>query len=217
MRRITGLVLLVLVALAAPAQAQTPTPTSAVAIELDPGPAGIPLGGSHDMPFQVKLTLSNIVCTQAAMATVALAVADKPSPLNGVKGTAPATVTFTIPQGNYGVASSPFEETADAALMINVTSESLPNHEHTFEVTGTFEGTLTGCQGAGPIPRAEGSAEHQIKTGPAPAQGAARGATQTQGTGTSGDGGSKDAPGLEAPILLAMAIGLVALRRRFHG
>lgn len=219
MRRLTGLALLALLALAVPTQAQAPTPTAAVAVDLDPGPAGIPLGATHEIPFQVRLTLSNIVCTQAATATVALAVADKPSPLNGVTGTVPPTVAFTVPQGNYGVlpVSAPFDETAEATLTISVTNASLPDHQHTFAVTGTFDGTLSGCQGAAAVPPAEGSAEHQIQTGPARAQGAARGATQTQGTASSGgDGGGKGIPGLEAPVLIALALGLVAMRRRFQ-
>lgn len=217
MRR-TILVLLVLVALAVPTQAQAPTPTSEIVVDLEPGPAGIPLGASHEIPFQVQLTLSNIACTQAATATVTLAVADKPSPLNGVKGTVPATLTFSVPQGNYGIlpVSAPFEQTVDATLAINVTTEALANHEHTFQVTGNFDGSLSGCQSAGPIPAAEGSAEHQIKTGPAAAQGAARGASQSQSQTTGSGGGSKDAPGPELPLIL-LAVGLIALRGRRHG
>lgn len=214
MRR-TVLVLLALLALAMPTQAQAPTPTSEIVVDLEPGPAGIPLGASHEIPFQVQLTLSNIACTQAATATVTLSVADKPSPLNGVKGTVPATLTFSVPQGNYGIlpVSAPFEQTVDAILAINVTTEALANHEHAFQVTGEFDGSLSGCQGAGPIPGAEGSAEHQIKTGPPLAQGAARGATQST-TNTGSSGGGRSAPGLGLPALVAVAAALVALRRR---
>ena len=205
---------------ALPAQAQGVTPTSSVALDLDPGPVSIPLGASHEIPFQVKLTLSNLACTQAATATVTLSVKDKPSPLNGVKGMAPATLTFNVPQGNYlsGVpASSPYEQRADATLSINVTTEALANHEHAFEVTGKFDGTLSGCQGAGTIPSAEGSAEHQIKTGPAAAQGAALGATNSQTSPPPSSDGSKGAPGLGAPGLVLLAIVLAALRGRRPG
>lgn len=216
MRRFAPVVL-ALLALAVPAQAQAPTPMSQVAVDLDPGPAGIPLGASHQIPFSVKLTLSNIACTAPATATVSLSVADKPSPLNGVKGTVPATVTFNVPQGSYVTpVGQVYEGTADAILSINVTAEALADHEHAFQVTGKFDGSLGGCQGAGPIPSAEGSAEHQIKTGPPAAQGTARGASQSQGQTSNGGGDSKGAPGPEIPLIL-LAIGLVALRGRRHG
>lgn len=219
MHRIAALAMLALLAAALPTQAQAPTPTSAVAITLDPGPAGIPLGMTHEIPFQVKLTLSNLACTQAATATVALSVTDRPSPLNGVKATAPATVAFTVPQGNYGVlpVSAPYEQTVDATLSISVAAEALPDHDHAFDVKGSFDGAVSGCQGAGPTPPAEGSALHQIKTGPAAAQGTARGATQSQGpsgAGAGADGGSKGAPGPGTPALAVLAMAVAAWRRR---
>jgi hypothetical protein len=199
---------------ASPVLAQAPTPASSVEVALDPGPVGIPLGGSHAFPFQVTLGFSNVVCTQLTSATVSLSIKDLPSPLNGVTGAVPATLTFDVPQGNYaaGVPGlSPYEQTLDAELSINVSATALADHEHTFEVTANFDGTVTGCQGLSAMPSAEGKGEHQIKTGPASAAGStARGATQTQSAPT---GDSKDAPG---PGALLIALALVVLARRLR-
>ena len=216
MLRLLATVLLAVFVAAVPVQAQSVTPTSSIAVGLNPGPVGIPLGGGHEFPFQVTLTLANIVCTQPATAAVALSIKDLPSPLNGVKATVPATLTFDVPQGNYatGVPGlSPYEESLDATLSINVTAEALPNHEHTFEVTASFDGTLQGCQAGSAIPSAEGTGEHKIKTGPASAAGSqARGATQTpSSSGT--DAGGKDAPALPA-LALAVAVLVAAVARR---
>ncbi len=196
---------------ALPAQAQGVAPTSVVEIDVDPGPAGIPLGMSHDIPFQVTLELSNIVCPQAATATVTLAIKDLPSPLRGVQGNVPATLAFEVPM-SASIAGSAYQQTMDATLSINVTAESLPDHEHTFEVTATFDGTLQGCQAAGAIPSAEGSAQHKIKTGPAAAAGVARGATAS--TSTSPDSGSKGAPAPTALLLVAAVLVAAMVRRR---
>lgn len=202
-------------AIALPAQAQGVAPTSSVAVDLDPGPVGIPLGGSHEFPFQVTLSLANLACTQATTAIVALSIKDLPSPLNGVKGTVPVTLTFDVPQGNYAAGApglSPYEETMDAQLSINVSATALADHQHTFEVTASFDGTVTGCQGLGAVPAAEGTGEHQIKTGPSSAAGtAARGATVS--TSASPEGDSKGAPAPAIPLLFA-AVALAALVRR---
>ncbi|MHB1260192.1 MAG: hypothetical protein ACYC2H_00605 [Thermoplasmatota archaeon] len=219
MRRIAALGLLIMLALSVPAQAQAPTPTSAVAVELEPGPVGIPIGGSHSFPFQVKLTLANLVCNQASTATVTLSIKDLPSPLNGVQGTVPPTLAFSVPMGNYasGVPGlSPYEQSMHATLSINVTTESLPNHEHTFEVKASFDGELTGCQGAGAIPSAEGTGQHQIKTGPAPAGGQARGAQSSGSSTADSGGGDKKAPGVDMPLLAlgVAALAMLARRRR---
>ena len=211
MLRFLAAVLVVLTAVALPAQGQGATPTSSVEVDLDPGPAGIPLGGSHEFPFQVTLELGNVVCAQAATATVTLDIEDLPSPLRGVQGTVPATLAFDIPMNTIVVGGTTYEQTLDATLSINVTTESLPDHEHTFQVTATFDGTLQGCQAAGPVPAAEGMGEHKIKTGPAAAAGAARGATISTSTGPEPD--SKDAPLPAAPILLTV-LALAALARR---
>lgn len=199
---------------AVPVQAQGVAPTSAVTVDLDPGPAGIPLGGSHEFPFQVTLELANVLCPQAATATVTLAIKDLPSPLRGVEGTVPPSLSFAVPQGAT-LAGSTYSETMEATLSINVTTESLPDHEHTFEVTASFDGTLQGCQSAGAIPSAEGTGQHQIKTGPAPAAGQARGAQTASSTPTS-DGGDKKAPGAEMPLLVlgVAALAMFARRRR---
>lgn len=198
---------------ALPVQAQGVTPTSNVEVDLDPGPAGIPLGGGHEFAFQVTLELGNIACTQAATATVALDIEDLPSPLRGVQATVPATLVFDIPMNTIVVGGTTYEQTLDATLSINVTTESLPDHEHTFKVTATFDGTLQGCQAGGAIPSAEGTGEHKIKTGPASAAGTqARGATQTlSSSGT--DTGGKDAPVLPA-LALAVAVLVAAVARR---
>lgn len=214
LRLLAAVVVAVLVA-AVPAQAQGVSPTSEVAVDLDPGPVGIPLGGSHAFPFQVTFRLSNVVCTQPTTVTVALSIKDLPSPLNGVTGSVPATLTFDVPQGNYatGVPGlSPYEGTLDAELAINVSSTALADHEHTFEVTANFDGTVTGCQGLSGVPSAEAKGEHKIKTGPASAAGsAARGASQSQSTAPSGD--SKDAPGPSA-LLMLVAVAVLARRMR---
>jgi MYXO-CTERM domain-containing protein len=211
---IVGLLAALLAAM--PVQAQAPNAASSVEIDLDAGPVGIPLGGGHEFPFQITLSLSNVVCTQASTATVALSIEDKPSPLNGVKATVPATLTFDVPQGNYlaGVpGTSPFSGTQDVLLSINVSADAPADHEHAFAVTGTYNGQLTGCQPIGTMPTAEGTAEHQIKTGPATAQGtAARGASQTQSTAPS-NGDSKGAPALPWLALVGV-LAVVALRRR---
>ena len=202
-----------LLLLAGSAFAQAPTPTSAVQVDLDPGPAGIPLGGGHEFAFQVTLELGNIACTQAATATVALDIEDLPSPLRGVQGTVPATLAFDIPMNTIVVGGTTYEQTMEATLSINVTNEALPDHEHTFKVTATFDGTLQGCQAGGAIPSAEGTGEHKIKTGPASAAGTqARGATQTvSSSGT--DKGGKDAPAFPA-LALAVALLVAAVARR---
>lgn len=217
MLRLLATTLAVALVSALPVQAQSATPTSSIEVALDPGPAGIPLGGAHEFPFQVTLTLANIVCTQAATATVTLSIKDLPSPLNGVKGTVPPSLAFSVPQGNYatGVPGvSPYEETLDALLSINVTAEALPNHEHTFEVTAAFDGPLSGCQGAGAIPTAEGTGQHQIKTGPALATGQARGAQSSGASTTDSGGGGKDAPGFEVPLLAVGVIAALLARRQ---
>lgn len=196
---------------ALPAQAQGVTPTSSLAVNLEPGPVGIPLGGGHEFLFEVTLALGNIVCPQASTATVALAIADLPSPLRGVQGTVPATLAFEVPM-SASIAGSAYQQTMDATLSINVTTESLPDHEHTFEVTATFDGTLQGCQAAGAIPSAEGTGQHKIKTGPAAAAGAARGASVS--TPASPDSDSKEAPGPTLPLLLAVVMFAALARRR---
>lgn len=218
MLRLVATALTVVLVAGIPVQAQSVTPTSSIAVDVNPGPVGIPLGGAHQFPFQVTLTLANIVCTQAATATVTLSIKDLPSPLNGVKGTVPGTLAFNIPQGNYatGVPGlSPYEQAMDATLAINVTTEALPNHEHTFEVTAAFDGQLSGCQGTGAIPSAQGMSQHQIKTGPALATGQARGAQSSGSSTTDSGGGGKDAPGFELPLLaLGVIAALLARRQR---
>lgn len=218
MLRLLATALAVVLVAALPVQAQSVTPTSSIAVDLDPGPAGIPLGGAHEFPFQVTLTLANIVCTQAATATVTLSIKDLPSPLNGVQGTVPGTLAFNVPQGNYGAGVpglSPYEKAMDATLAINVTAASLPNHEHTFEVTAAFDGQLSGCQGASAIPAAEGMGQHQIKTGPALAAGQARGAQSSGPSTTDSGSGGKNAPGFELPLLaLGVIAALLARRQR---
>ena len=219
MLRLLATALAAVLVAAFPIQAQSVTPTSSIAVDLDPGPAGIPLGGAHEFPFQVTLTLANIVCTQAATATVNLSIKDLPSPLNGVKGTVPGTLAFNVPQGNYGAGIpglSPYAQAMEATLAINVTTEALPNHEHTFEVTAAFDGQLNGCQGAGAIPSAEGMGQHQIKTGPALAAGQARGA-QSSGSSTTDSGGGKNAPGFELPLLALGVIAALLARRQRQG
>ena len=192
-----------------PAQAQGVTPTSSVEVDLEPGPVGIPLGGSHEFPFQVTLELGNIACPQPSTATVTLSIKDLPSPLRGVQGTVPATLAFDVPMSASFAGLSTYRQTLDAQLSINVTPESLPDHEHTFEVTASFDGTLPGCQAAGAIPTAQGTSEHKIKTGPASAVGTqVRGASQSpSSSGAAGDG--KDAPALPA-LALAVAVAVLA-------
>lgn len=213
MLRLLAAVLATLMVAALSAQAQGVTPTSSVEVDLDPGPVGIPLGGSHEFPFQVTLELGNIACPQASTATVTLAIKDLPSPLRGVQGAVPATLAFAVPMSTSLGGLSTYSETMDATLSINVTTESLPDHEHTFEVTASFDGTVQGCQAAGAIPTAEGTGQHMIKTGPASAAGTqVRGATQTpSSTGAANDG--KDAPALPA-LALAVAVLVAAVVRR---
>lgn len=220
MLRLLAAALAVVLVAALPVQAQSATPTSSVAVDLDPGPTGVPLGGDHAFPFRITLALANIVCTQAATATVTLSIKDLPSPLNGVKGTVPGTLAFNVPQGNYGAGVpglSPYQQAMDATLAINVSAEALANHAHTFEVTAAFDGQLSGCQGAGAIPSAEGTGQHQIKTGPARAAGQARGAQSSGSSTTDSGGGGKDAPGFELPLLAIGVITALLARRQRRG
>ena len=192
-------------------------PEASLAVSLPSGPAEVALGSSHDVGFDVTLTLRNLVCASTATVRIPLSVKDQPSPLAGVKGTpTPAELVFDVPPGSYS--SSPYSKTASANLRVAVDASGPAEHEHAFVVTATYAGGLpTGCQGAGQLPAADASGTHAIVTGKA--AGATNGPTHQMGDGTT-MGGAEHAgssqetpmPGLVLVLVALLAVGL--LRRR---
>ena len=199
------------------AQAQA-SPEARLAIALPPGPADVPLGDGHDVPFSVTLTLRGLVCASAAKLVVPLTVKDLPSPLAGVKATPePAELAFDIPVGSYG--TSAYEKTQKATLLIRVAEDVPGEHAHTFEVGATYAGGVpSGCQAAGSMGAADALASHTITTGKGP-----QGATVPAGGHQMPDGSTmmenehattKQTPGAGLGLVLLGLVGVAALRRR---
>lgn len=227
---------LLAILLAPAAAAQSVGPTASLALSLPAGPTTIPLGGTHQLPFDVKLTLNNIVCAQDGNATVTFAVKDVPSPLTGVKGMVMAPASFKVPAGAYA-AGTAFTGTASSMLHIQVGTDAPPDHTHVFQVTGAFDGNVAGCTPVGgSMPAAQAAGNHTIVTGPAGA--AAPGSATGPGAGPGGAGAppaasngtalagtnagstpppAKATPVGWAPLLGGVAVALAVLRRSRRG
>ena len=199
-----------------PAASAQAAPEVDLSIALPPGPVTIELGGSHEVPFEVSLTLRGVVCASASQVKVPLTVKDKPSPLAGVSATAdPTELVFDVPSGQY--TSTPFTQTAESVLTIDVASSAPASHQHAFEVVAAFAGGVpSGCQGTGTAPASEARATHAIVTGSAPP---AATPPHQMGDGSTMGGGAmnetkNDTPGPGVFVaLLAVLIGLAARRR----
>ena len=209
--------LAIVLALSPAASAQS----AGLAMDLPPGPAAIALGGQHDVPLEVTLTMSGMVCTSTASVTVPLTVKDRPSTLAGVTAVpTPAELTFEVPAGTY--TSSPFTETQSATLRVSVAQSAPAEHDHTFVVTATYAGGVPGgCQSTGSIAAADASGEHSIVTGNA--EGGSAGTTPTHqmsdGASMSGaehaaGGGTNDTPGPALVVVLGGVLLVALLRRR---
>ena len=186
-------------------------PAATLTVEVPPGPAEIALGDSHDVPLTITLTLSGIVCSQAAEVAVPLRVEDRPSPLDGVRATTHAEAAFTIPAGSHGVGATPaFTDTHETELTIQVDASAPPDHAHAFDVVAAFPGgRIPGCQTATELPAAEGRGTHDVLTGPA--RDAATTIGPGAGPGTGGD--TNDSPTVAA-LGTVLALAFAALRRR---
>lgn len=201
--------------IALPVVAAQGAPQAALVLDVPPGPTGVDLGSTHEVPFTVTFTLSGVVCASPAQAKVPITVADKPSPLAGVEGTPrPAELVFEIPAGSY--ASSAYSKEATAGLAVRVASDAPSGHEHALVLTASYAGGVpAGCQGTGVIPATEATGEHKIMT-----RGPMGGSTvpthqMTDGSTMQGDAmpAKKQTPG-PAIILVALAIVGAALSRR---
>lgn len=204
-----GLVALALVSPGAAAQA---APQVTLAADVPAGPVDIELGGSHDVPFDVVLTLRGVLCTSASQIRVPISVKDKPSPLAGVRGVPePTEMVFDVPAGQYS--SQAFSKSAAGTLAISVASDAMASHEHTFEVVASYAGgTLSGCQGTGAAPAAEGRGSHAIMTGSARGGGSASSGTHVMEDGSTMEGEMQPASSNKTPGPgLALAIGAVVL------
>lgn len=163
--------LLLLAILAPLAHAQAPAPVTSLTVTLPPGPVTLELGAEHEIPLSVTFRAANFVCTQDATLTVPITVAGTPSELSTVMAHAtPTEAKFTIPAGAYqdGVAAGngPYNKTVEGKLTIMVAKDAPPNHAHAFLATATYNGgTPTGCQAISDMPKATGSAKHQLITG----------------------------------------------------
>jgi len=201
--------LLMLMVLVQGVAAQQTEAQAEVAVEdLPAGPAEIGLGGSHDVAFNVRLSLAGLACTQDAVVSVNLDVNDLPSPLTGIDGSPmEARMNFTIPQGNYVL--QPFEARRENMLHIRVAADALPEHDHRFEVVARSEaGTPDGCFAANALPAAEDSSTHAIRTGPAPT---AESPEVEAGRTEPGAPASRDTP---APLALMPLLLAALLARR---
>jgi MYXO-CTERM domain-containing protein len=200
-----------------PGSAAQATPDVDLAIDLPPGPVEIELGDSHDVPFEVSLTLRGVVCTSASQVRIPLSVKDKPSPLDGVRATpTPAEVVFDVPAGQY--TSNAFSKSVESVLAVSVAASAPAAHEHSFEVLAAFAGGVpSGCQGTGTAPAAEARAAHAIVTGGG--AGASSSGTHQMEDGTTMEGEAMSEPSKDTPgpgvfaALLALLAGF-ALRRR---
>lgn len=200
------------IAVASPGVAAQAAPQIGLAMDIPAGPADIELGGSHDVPFEVTLTLRGVVCTSASQVRVPIMVTDKPSPLAGVRATPePAEFVFDVPAGQYS--SAAFSKTASGTLAIMVSSDAMASHEHTFEVIASYPGgTPSGCQGTGAAPAAEGKGEHAILTGSARDSGPASPSMHVMEDGSKMEGNMESAEANKTPGPgLALALGAIVL------
>lgn len=153
------------------ASAQAPAPATRVTVRLPAGPVTIELGAQHEIPFSVTFTAANFACTQAAAVTLPLTVAGTPSELPTVMAHAsPPNVDFTIPAGIYQdtatAGNGPYNKTVEGKFIIMVAPDAPPNHQHAFTLSASFTGgTPSGCAASSDLPKAMGSAKHQLVTG----------------------------------------------------
>lgn len=183
------------------------SPSSSIKIEVDQVIQPVELGTSGTTPVQVTLSISNVFCPSPGTATVKLSVVDQPSPLQGITRTlSPTELVFNLTQSQY--ANPGFTGSAQATLSYTVASSTLPNHNHAFNVSASFDGTVTGCQAASAIPPASAGANYSLKTGMAP--------VATAGPDVSGSTDeTKTSPGLDFALAGWLLGAAVIGRRRF--
>lgn len=220
MARVTLAVLaLATVLLAAPALAQFPGMPGGSSVTLSvtvaKGPAEVALGANATIPVKVDFSVSNIICPQAQLpsgavpgvVTIKLKAIDRPSPIAGITPSlAPQQLTFNITTAQY--VNSAYTASGTSQFTYTVAKTAMASHDHTFNITATFDGTISGCQAlTGSIPSAVASGEHQIKTGPGAAP------TSGTGTGSASPTTTKKSPGFGTTALV-VALAALVIRRK---
>lgn len=200
--------------------AQGVAPSSELRVSVAPGPVSIALGGEHVVPVTVTLEAAGFACPQASELAVALAVEHAPSKLAGVMAHLPESITLAVPPGAYASgaqgASSPFNGTVDFDLRIMVGEDAPADHAHTLRAVATFAGgTPAGCLSASPLPSADATAEHAIRTGAAlaPPSSPALPSSSPVAPSESAAPAERRAPAL-GPLAIALAAAAVALLAR---
>ncbi|HLF17129.1 MAG TPA: hypothetical protein VI796_06850 [Candidatus Thermoplasmatota archaeon] len=192
------LVLLVLLLAALPPVGAQTEPVATVAVE---GLAsGVAANGTlAAAPFQVTLTLTNLVCVGAGPFSFPVTLSAESSDPDADARVNPATVTFEVAPGQSLIQA--YAGTRDATLLVD-SGPFLDGHPIAVNVTATFEGGNHGCQGlGGEAAGIEVSADTVVTFGAA--------------EGVNPPTSSEELPGPTVP-LLALALGALALivRRR---
>lgn len=192
--------------------AQAEVSTASLEITVPRGPVSTPLGSTLEHQVTVDLRLSNVFCPNAVSGRIALGIVDLPSPLQGIQTSLnPSDIAFDLAGG----ASTTHTASGSAILNITLGPGTPALHEHSFNITASFDpsnlsGTCLGFTPEGPnVPAASASALTSIMTGPAPTTST----PQMPGNETtSGEGEKKSSLLLVVPVagLLVAAI----LRRR---
>lgn len=205
---VTSLALLALPA--ALAQAPALAPSATVSLSLPPGPDLVALGTNRSVEVQVTFTVQNVACPSTAQATVRLSLLDQPNIMAGISSHLGAqTLTFNV-TGPAQYASAPFSQTLATTLSYSIHPLARGDHDHAFNVTASYDGSLAGCTVApgSALPGSSAHGLHRIHTGPSSVP------TQVPSTPSPTRTSAKGSPSLaSAPCLAALALAL-ALRRR---
>ncbi|MGB0652903.1 MAG: hypothetical protein ACPGQL_06855 [Thermoplasmatota archaeon] len=215
MNRLLLLLSAALLVAAAPASAQTPLdPSATVSVTIEPGPMNVNAGGTHQMPFDVAMTVDNLLCPNAVTGRVGLAVEHFPSPLPEYTATVPDAFEFDVPAGAHsGLGGTAVSASGSLVLDLNIAANALQDHEHTFRIIATLDAaSLSGCTTVAALPEATAQADHAVYTVPEPEPEDASTTMETTGGDAGGEGEDSPAPALLAPLALIGAA-LVARRR----
>lgn len=156
------LVLSLLVGLAAPAAAQEPlpgAPTPIYTVTIQNAPAEFPAlvaNGTANAPFQVVLTLGNVVCGATVTIPVTLTATAAGAPAFFRVMPEPAILNFTVGQGPHGsgTGAAAAGGTGDSAAKATITGNITANASVSVTLVASAPAPAsgpTGCQGAGAI------------------------------------------------------------------
>ncbi|HET6403957.1 MAG TPA: hypothetical protein VFH78_04870 [Candidatus Thermoplasmatota archaeon] len=154
-----ALVIALLVAPVGMAQGPLPSATPTYTVSIQNAPAAFTgldtPNATSTATFQVVLSLTNVLCTEAAVVPVTIAATASGAPGYFSVRPEPAVINFTISQGPHGSppVGSPGGGTGDGGVVATIEGNITANASVQVTVTATAPAP-SGCQGAGGISEA---------------------------------------------------------------